>query len=372
MNNQSAKTIFITGGHITPAIALIDEIRQEYPQWHIICVGRSVALEGSGAQSVERRLVTARGAVFLPLAAGRLSRSINLSSLASFLKIPVGYIQALWYCVRHKPDIIVSFGGYVALPVGLAATTLRIPVITHEQTRSVGLANRIIGSIARTICITFEDQLHNFPKGKTVVTGLPMRKELFHPPQNALFTVASSFPAVYITGGSTGAVSLNDVLFPAIDQLTKTYTVFHQTGKLSLQKAMHIRDQLPQSQRDRYIVQDFFDTEAVSWILHQASLVIGRSGANTVMEAAALGKTMICIPLPWSAAGEQIANAKWLEQRGLAVVVPQQEARADNFVSVIDAALEKRNKQKRTGASSDIPQDGARRLLLEVNAILGT
>jgi UDP-N-acetylglucosamine--N-acetylmuramyl-(pentapeptide) pyrophosphoryl-undecaprenol N-acetylglucosamine transferase len=361
-------TIFITGGHITPAIALMDAIGETYPSWQIVCVGRHIAIEGTKEESVERKLVTQRGGIFLPLMAGRLSRSFSLHTLVSLAKVPVGFVQAFWYCLKHRPAIVVSFGGYIGLPVAVAAFMLRIPVVIHEQTRVMGLANKIISVIATRICVTFDDQKHQFASLKTVVTGLPMRGELFHPPKKNPFDIDNTLPVVYVTGGSTGAVSLNDALFDAIPTLTESFVVFHQTGKLSLSKAQQLQAQLSAVQKKRYIVSDFFHTEELSWILHKAKVVVGRSGANTVMEMAVLHKPMICIPLPWSAGGEQMANAQWLADAGLGVVVEQEHIQTSKLIELV-RLMPKKNKE--TKHASPVVLDVAARLLKEVNAILG-
>lgn len=367
MNNPKTKTICITGGHITPALAVMDEIKKRYPLWRTLCIGRGTSIEGSKEKSVERKLVQQKGVLFLPIVAGRLTRTFGLMGFFAFLKIPVGLFQALRYLVYHKPDVVVSFGGYVALPVALAAYLLRIPIITHEQTRAAGIANRMIAMIAKKICLTHEDTRNQFTKYKTVVTGLPMRKEFFVSPKKPPFAVQRNLPIIFVTGGSTGAVTLNDILFPLIEQLTQTYTVIHQTGKLSLPKALSLRGNLPEDQRDRYIVQDFFGADAVSWILHHTSLIVGRSGANTVMEAAIVGKPMICVPLPWSASGEQMENAKWLVSLGLGRIVAQQEALGWRLISEIETA-HKAPQVK----SIALPCDGASRLVDEISAILAS
>lgn len=346
MSNEMKKRIFITGGHITPALAVIDACHESHPDWKIFLIGRN---------KLERTFAQEKNIDFLSSTTGRAS---------SVIKVPLGFVQALYYCILYRPHVVISFGGYVALPVAVCAYALGIPVITHEQTRVIGLANKIISLIARKICVTFDDQVSLFPKNKTVVTGLPMRQELFTPPSEAPFAVDAKKPIIYITGGSTGAVSLNDLVFPSIHTLTKTYTIIHQTGKLSYQKASAIRKSL--THPHRYIIGVFFETKTVSWILHKSDVIIGRSGANTVMEAAALRKSMVCIPLPWSAGGEQLANAKWLEKRGHATILPQQDITTDAIIDCMQKHI------PRSKPMTELPRDGAMRLVSEVNVILDT
>ena len=337
--NTYSKTIVIIGGHITPALALMDELKRQHHDWRLVCIGRNV---------LERALVTQKGVMFLNISAGRLS---------SWYKIPVGFVQAFWDLIRVKPDIVVSFGGYVALPVALSAWILGIPIVTHEQTRIPGLANRIIGRIAAKICLTFEDTEHRFSKKKVVITGLPIRRELFSSPKKPSFELPGG-DVMYITGGSTGAVSMNELLFDLIPKLVKRYVVIHQTGVPSLTKASAIRN-------PRYIAKDFFDVKDVSWILYNAALVVGRSGANTVMEVAMIGKPMICIPLPWSAGSEQFANASWLVKKGLGAILIQKDFTQSRFLGLIRT-------QKTKQTSFEVPFDGSERMAGVINAILAS
>jgi UDP-N-acetylglucosamine--N-acetylmuramyl-(pentapeptide) pyrophosphoryl-undecaprenol N-acetylglucosamine transferase len=367
MNKATHTKVCITGGHITPALALMDEIARVHPQWKIVCIGRTQSTE-RGDRSQEQELVKQKGATFLPIIAGRMTRQFDIPSLASWVKIPMGYIQAFVYCLSERPDIMVSFGGYIALPVVVAARLLGIPVVTHEQTRVPGLANRIIGRLAKKVCVTFADTVRYFPRGKTVVTGLPIRPELLRPVKKAPFDLDSvSVPLVYITGGTTGAVSINERIFPIIGQLVKECVVVHQTGSISEKHAREYKQQLHASDRDRYIVAANIDATAVAWILQHASLVVGRSGANTVMELAVLGTHALCIPLPWSAGGEQLANAKWLASLGLAEVIEQNKATSDELLARICSLLQA---PKKKSPAQGIPVDGAARLQQEIDAIL--
>jgi len=291
---------------------------------------------------------------------------MSWQTIPSILKIPVGCIQALWYCIREKPSLIVSFGGYVALPVAIAGWLCRIPVITHEQTLVPGLANRIIARIARRVCVTFPETLPRLPKGKAVITGLPMREGLFTPPKKSPFVLdREHYPMIYVTGGGTGAQSLNRLLFPILPELLKKYTIVHQVGDASLVEAQIIHN-------ERYIVASYFSLTTVSWIFAHAALVIGRSGANTVMELAALGKVALLVPLPWSGGGEQQENAAWLVQNGGAVVLKQAELTPQILEHTIKATWANLAsfQQRADACAQHIPRDGTKRLVREIEHIL--
>lgn len=360
---KNKRTIALTGGHITPAIAVIEALPDDVS---VVCIGRKYAMEGSRSPSFEYRLMTKRGIRFIPITTGRLQRHMSWKTIPSLVKIPVGCIQSLWYCLRERPSLIVSFGGYVALPVAIAGWLCRIPVITHEQTRVTGLANRIIARIAKRVCVTFPETLPRLPKGKAVITGLPMREGLFTPPKKSPFVIdREHYPMIYVTGGGTGARSLNRLLFPILPELLKKYTIVHQVGDASLVEAQKIRS-------SRYIVASYFPLTIVSWIFAHAAFVIGRSGANTVMELAALGKVALLVPLPWSGGGEQQENAAWLAKNGGAVVLSQRELTPKVLEKKIGAAW--RNitslQQRADVFASKIPRDGTKRFVREIEHIL--
>jgi UDP-N-acetylglucosamine--N-acetylmuramyl-(pentapeptide) pyrophosphoryl-undecaprenol N-acetylglucosamine transferase len=307
------------------------------------------------------------------ITAGRLQRRFTLQTIPSVLKIPIGFVQACVYCIRERPSLIVSFGGYVSLPVAIAGWLCGIAVITHEQTLVAGLANRIIARIAKRVCVTFPETLAHFPKGKAVYTGLPVREGLFFPPDTSPFALdTKQYPLIYVTGGGTGAQSLNRLLFPVLPSLLKRYTIVHQTGEISFVEAQKIRESLPGNYKNRYIARSYIPTPTLSWILAHASLVVGRSGANTVMELAALGKVAILVPLPWSAGGEQQENAAWLVRNGGAIILTQRELTPKGFEQTIEAASGNLAPlQKRADAfAMHIPRDGTRRLIREIEHIL--
>lgn len=327
--------IFITGGHLTPALSVIDEMIRRRLFWEILFIGRTYTLEGSNSLSHEYEEIQKRHIRFLPLTAGRISRVFTFWSLISWIKIPFGFLQAFWYVVSYRPAIIFSFGGYLALPVACAGWVCHIPIITHEQTMRMGLANKVISILAKKVLVTFHQTIPGSLPSKYVMTGLPIRRELFHPPANPSFIIPRNIGVLYITGGSTGAVTLNELLFPLISKLIANYVVVHQTGLVSYGKAEKLKITLPKSGRNRYIIAPHFGVTDVAWIYNHADLVIGRSGANTVCELAAFGNIALLVPLPWSANQEQTENAKWLASEGGALVLMQNDANPERIYDAL-------------------------------------
>lgn len=333
----------ITGGHITPALAVIEEIRRRGLRWNTMVVGRLEAFEGGGSPAQEERLVCALGVPFYALSTGRQGRS-SFKALA-------GLFHALVLLKSYQPTAVLSFGGYIALPVAIAAWMLGIPVVTHEQTEHLGLANRIIARFARRVIFGCDQ-------------GMPLRRALFHPPPRPTFAIDTSHPLLYITGGSTGAHSLNTLIFPIVSELVKTYAVIHQVGAYDVTKA--------QAVSNRYIPADYIDETDVAWIYHHASLLVGRAGANTVAEAAAFGIPALFIPLPWAARREQTRNAQTLEKKGMAVVIDQTVLTPEALLFRVRSMMESIDQYKRSArvVAKTYPKDAASVVVHEVARIL--
>lgn len=346
-------TICITGGHLTPALALIEEIQKQRIVWDMFFLGR-------GAPSQEERLVGALGVPFFVLSTGKFQRSISpLLTFASLLRVPIGFFQAFKYLLRYHPAIVVSFGGYIALPVVLAAWILRVPVITHEQTQILGLANSIIARIARRVFLGAD-------------IGVPIRLALFHPPTRPSFMIDESLPLIYITGGSAGAVTLNALIFPNIEALTRKYLIIHQVGLSSLAAAMRLKNRLPKEILSRYIVLSYIDILDVAWIYQHAILLIGRAGANTAAEVAALGLPALFVPLPWAAGNEQSLNAVRLEQLGMAMVLDQHGLTPASFMTTLERMM--RNIDLYRSVAGNVarqyPRDAAGKIVQEMAKII--
>lgn len=365
--------VLMTGGHITPAMATIEELRREYPSWEIVFVGRKKALEGHATLSEEYRIISDLGIPFLPISAGRLKREGGMAAVLAILKIPLGFFQSVWYISQERPSVIVSFGGYVALPVVGCAWIWRIPVVTHEQTTMPGLANRIISKFATKICVSFEETIGSFSRtSDTVLTGLPVRQSVLHPPKTGSLSLASGRPLISIVGGSTGSTSINNVVFEVIRILIKEYSVVHQVGRISLEKALSIKRAIPKVLQDRYMPVAYLSTDEYSYLLSKSALVIGRAGANTVTELGLRQKVAILIPLPWAGNNEQYHNAQVLRDAGSAIIVEQKNLTHASLLhaikTIMDALPEYSRRAKELAPR--LPSDGARRLVAVVSQVL--
>lgn len=300
--------ILITGGHITTALAVIEEL-QKHADVEVVVVGRKYAVDHENTQSFEYKTLSQKGISFIHLPAGRLTRAFSLYSLISILKFPLGFLQAYTLLKKEKPTLILSFGGYIALPITLGAYSLGIPVFTHEQTMQPGSTNRLIARFAKKVFISFKETERYFPSHKTLLTGNPVRACI-----RGVTAKSQSRPTLLIMGGSLGSHSVNLHIEHIIEELTKTFTVIHQTGNVA---QFGDYERLKQKENELYKVFEHFDDDQLMKYYGQSSLVVSRAGANTVCELIVLQKPSVLIPLPWAANGEQQAQADFMQRSGV-------------------------------------------------------
>lgn len=321
------KKIVITGGHATPALAVIDELEKK--QYQIYYFGRRYTSEADKVLSMEAVLIREKQLTYIPITAGKMQRYFDKYTLFSYLKIPWGFFQALGYLIKIRPQLILSFGGYVSVPVVLAGWLFRIPIVNHEQTVSYGLASKFNSFFAKKIALSWLSSRQYFPKKKIVLTGNPVRKDIFQVDKKIwqTFNFDEKLPLIFVTGGNQGSRIINKTVAKIINQLVKNYNLFHHVGPVGgrglfadLEK---IRQALPSKLRNRYHFKKYLNGQEMGTFLNKADLVISRAGANTVTELAALGKTALLIPLPFAYADEQTKNAQILVSAGVAKILPQ-------------------------------------------------
>ncbi len=332
------KKIFITGGHFAPAKAIMSRLSN----WEIYYIGRKFSMEDDKALALEYQEI--KNAKYLVITAGRLQRKffINIfQSVKSLLKIPVGLAQAFWWLLFYRPNIILSFGGYVAVPVVVCAWVLDIPVITHEQTKSMGLANKIIGLFSNKI-----------------LTWPIIRQEI-------LTAKIANSKMLYITGGNQGSHVINLAVAKIIEDLAKKYQVIHQTGDSSYHDFENAK------KLKNYEVKKFLTAGESAEVLAKAFIVISRAGANTLNELQFLGKPAILVPIPWSSGNEQQKNAQYLANLGMAEIISQDKLSGKTLLETVEKISANydyysNNAQK---AGLLIDPHGAEKVVEEINQI---
>lgn len=333
--------IMIVGGHLSPALAVIDSMPKT---WEVIFVGRKYAFEGDTALSLEYQEIHKRGISFLPLTTARVQRSLSKHTVPSFGKFPYGFYQAIAYLRKAKPDVVFSFGGYLSVPVGFAARMLSIPLVIHEQTLEAGLANKLLGKIATKICISWQPSEKFFPQNKVILTGNPIKR--FAVNKLPFSFRSKKLPLLYITGGSTGSHAINQLVFDSLPDLLTTFRIIHQTGDASphhdFDKLIDRRGKLPEEIGDRYKIEKFISPNVIGSIMQEATLVVSRSGINTISELLYFGKPALLIPLPSGQHNEQLKNARFLNRVGLAEILSQDSLTSEKLVTALQGMLAKR------------------------------
>jgi len=193
--------IIVVGGHLSPALSVISHIKEH----EILYIGRKHTFEGDKALSLEYRVVSSSGINFKGISAARLQRKFTVNTIPSLLKFPIGFVQSFLILRNFKPNVVLGFGGYLEIPVILAAFILRIPTVIHEQSLGAGLANRISSFFSKKILISWESSLKFFPGKKTILTGLPLRNEILQ----SSSPEKSEGKLIYVTGGSSGSHAIN-------------------------------------------------------------------------------------------------------------------------------------------------------------------
>jgi UDP-N-acetylglucosamine--N-acetylmuramyl-(pentapeptide) pyrophosphoryl-undecaprenol N-acetylglucosamine transferase len=337
--------IVLIGGHLAPALSVLEALPKDVK---VLFIGRKYALEGDNSLSLEYKTITSLKIPFVGLNTGRLQRKVTKHTIFSLLKLPSGIIKSFLILIGFRPDVVVGFGGYVSIPVAFCAYLLGIPVVIHEQTTEVGLANKMVAGFAKKICISWDSSRNYFPKNKVVLTGNPLRKFSIFNSKFSLFN--NKLPTIYVTGGSSGSHAVNILIEEVIEKLLDSYNIIHQVGDAQeyhdFNRLTKLKQGLPEKVRDNYILQKLIDPSQIGDLINLSSLVISRSGINTVTELIHFEKPALLIPLPFSQNNEQLKNAKFLEKIGLAVVREQSELNGKKLLRTVAQMFRNINKFK--------------------------
>jgi len=326
------KKIVLTGGgtagHVTPNIALMPALKKN---------GYDIYYIGS-KKGMEKAMITALGIPYTGISTGKLRRYFDLRNFIDPFKVIHGYFEARRALKRIKPDVIFSKGGFVAVPVVLAAKSLNIPAVIHESDMTPGLANRISAKGASYFCCNFPETLKLLPEGKAVLSGTPIREELLHGSREKGFSFTGLYdskPVLLVTGGSQGSKFINDAVRASLDQLLPSFNIVHLCGKGNLDPNL--------TSKSGYVQYEFISKELPD-LFCMADLVISRAGANAICELLALRKPNILIPLGLdSSRGDQILNAESFQKQGFSYVLKEENMDQDQFIKAIHYVYENRN-----------------------------
>lgn len=317
-----------TAGHVTPNIALIPRLKE---------LGYEISYIGS-LDGIEKKLIEELNIPYYGISSGKLRRYFDLKNFSDPFKVLKGYAQSRKLLKKLKPDVVFSKGGFVTVPVVVAAKGCKIPAIIHESDMTPGLANKLAIPSATKVCCNFPETLKHLPEEKAVLTGTPIRQELLSGDKlEALkfcgFT--ASKPVIMIIGGSLGAAAVNDSMRKILPELLKDFQVVHLCGKGKLDESLQNTEGYIQFE---YIKKELADLFAL------ADIVVSRAGANAICEILALQKPNLLIPLSAKASrGDQILNARSFEKQGYSMVLEEEEITDEKLLETIHTLYEKRD-----------------------------
>lgn len=320
------KTIVFTGGgsggHVMPALTIIKKINAK-SEYDIHYIG--------GIKSIERELVKDYQLTYHPIHTGKLRRYISIENFKDTLYVFIGLIDAfkvLWKFKRSE-TLVFSTGGFVCVPVVIAAKLQMKKVFIHEQTSRVGLANKISSFFADKIFISFEDSFKYFNEHKTFFSGYPLREECYRDTINPVVINGrelngESLPILFVTGGGNGAQLINKLIQRNLDVLTSRYVIVHQVGKSFL-------DEYKNYKHPNYLPVAFIGSEMID-LFKLAAVTVSRSGAGTVCELLAVGKKSIYIPLKIAQKNEQFFNALDAHKKLGSIIIEEKELTDESFL----------------------------------------
>ena len=337
-----------TGGHVYPALSVVDVLLSD-PRWE--AQREDVAWVGS-ADSIEERIVAREGLDFYAVSAGALRGRNPLVALASLLHTVRGYSQVKALVESWQPDVVLATGGYVSVPLVLAARRRGCPVLIYLPDIVPGLAIKWLSRLVDRVAVSFEAVATHFPEGRVVVTGYPVRRglhEMSHDEARRALRLDDAMPTLLVLGGSRGAHSINEAVRAALPDLLGMAQVIHISGLADYDELQAVREGLPDVHRDRYRLFAYLYDE-MKEALAAADLVVARAGAATLGEFPAVGLPSILVPYPYAGPNQEV-NARYLADHGAAQVLPDRDLGRRLLPSVRDLVAD-RDRLQAMGAAA--------------------
>lgn len=327
------KKIILTGGgtagHVTPNISLIPKLKE---------LGYEVQYIGT-KDGIEKSLIKKEGIKYHEISSGKLRRYFDLKNFTDPFKVLKGIMEARKIIKKEKPNIVFSKGGFVAVPVVIGAYLNKVPVISHESDMTPGLANKLSTPYCNKVCVTFPETLKHIKKDKGVLTGTPIREELFlgnEEKGKKICGFKDNKPIVLLVGGSLGSKILNNLIRENIEELLKRFNIIHICGKGNIEKTLKNKEGYSQFE---------YVKEELPHFMKASNIVISRAGANSIFELLALAKPNLLVPLSKKASrGDQILNAKSFEKNGYSLVLEEEELSKKIFLDKLNYLYENREK----------------------------
>lgn len=311
-----------TAGHVMPNLAIMEELNNKAQFYYI------------GSNGIEKQIISKTKIPFYEITSTKLKRSLSFSNFLIPFKLLKAIKQSKKILKKLKPDVVFNKGGYVGLPVVIAAKKLKIKVISHESDMTMGLANKLCKNKSYYILTSFESTAKGLKNG--IFTGSPIRKQIFNgKKENAkkLFKNFQSNPTILIVGGSLGSKTINETVFKSLNKL-KDFNIIHLVGKGNINTL---------ATNNNYVQIEF--TNNIEDLYALSDIIISRAGSNVINEILALNKPNILIPLSKKASrGDQILNANYFKQKGYSKVIFEEDLSVYSLTKAINDVLN--NKQK--------------------------
>ncbi len=319
------KTIVLTGGgtagHVTPNIALIPYLRKEGYKIHYI----------GSKNGIEKNLISAINIDYYEISSGKLRRYMDLKNISDIFRVIKGVGDAVLILKKLKPSVVFSKGGFVSVPVVVAAALLNIPVVAHESDVTPGLANKLSAPFSKVVCAAFPEAVEHIGKNKAILTGTPIRQALFKGNRHkgvSMCGFSEDKPILLVMGGSLGSVKINEVLRNSLSNLLTSYQIVHICGKGNIDDKLN---DVKGYKQFEYISKGLEDIFAC------CDMVVSRAGANSICEFLALKKPMLLIPLSAAASrGDQLLNAESFKKQGFAKVLEEEDLNGDSLLNSIN------------------------------------
>ncbi|WP_028242407.1 undecaprenyldiphospho-muramoylpentapeptide beta-N-acetylglucosaminyltransferase [Pseudobutyrivibrio ruminis] len=328
-----------TAGHVTPNLALVPLLKEK--GYEIFYIGSYTG--------IEKKLVEDAGITYYGISSGKLRRYHDWKNFTDPFRVIKGFSEANQLLKHIQPDVVFSKGGFVSVPVVMAAARQHIPAIIHESDMTPGLANKLAIPFASKVCCNFPETMQYLPDGKAVHTGSPIRKELFSGNREAglAFTgFSADKPVILIMGGSIGSRFINNAVWSSLDTLLEKFQIVHLVGKGNINNDLVGRTGYQQYE---------FISEQLNDIFAMTDLMISRAGANSISEILALKIPNILIPLSAAASrGDQILNAESYKKQGFSTVLQEEELTGELLVSSVEDVYARRDEIKEKMASSKL------------------
>lgn len=332
--------IILSGGYtlgpVTPLLAIHETIKEKYPGAEFLWIGTK--------KGPERKLVEEAGIRFITLPSGKFRRYITFWNVIDISRIIISFFKTLKILWQENPNLCVSAGGFISVPVHWAAWIFGVPAWIHQQDVAVGLANKLMAPFAKVITTALESNVKSFGRfmiKKTIWLGNPVRAEILQGTKVSAvkrFQLKPGLPVIFATGGGTGSMRVNQLIIQSIQHLKGHCQMIHLSGKERPQDLVARAEELFGGY---YQVHQFFTSEMKD-AYAAADIVVSRGGFGTIAEIAALGKPAILIPKP----GHQEENVRFLAEAGAVILVDERTADGNYLARAIRQLLDDNIRQR--------------------------